>query len=1047
MSDSVPLQRGPTTVVAANAIREKFDLLRETLRRMFQLDRGDLDFGLYRIMKMRAAEVEAFLEHDLLPEVKKSLRLTGEEELARLQREVDDDVRTQRQLGLDPDRNPAPAIVEKRRRFDQMKLDRVKKDVLAEADVYHHLTEFFGRYYSEGDFVSQRRAPRRGGSSYLIPYDGEEVKLHWANSDQHYIKTTENYASYVFLLGTGKSAWCVRFEIAAADNEKDGVKPPKPKERRFVLARNDAAVSVAGGNLVVLFEHRPLTPGEKRRWAGNGNHQQARINEAAAERILQSAPADWAGRLAAPAPTESNSDRTVLARHLDRYTAKNTFDYFIHKDLGRFLRRELDLYLNTEVLNLDDIEQRDAERLDRGLARVRATRHIGRKIIELLAQLEDFQRRLWLKKKFVLDCRWCVTLDRIPASFYPEIAANDAQRNEWVRLFSIEEITPNLGNGGVRYSAPLSTDFLRENPYLVLDTRHFDREFTDRLLGTLSDAGPLEERQDGLLVHGENFQALKLLQAQYLGQVDCVYIDPPYNTGHSEIRYKNTFKHSSWMSLMEGRLEISRSFSTAKGSHIVAIDENEQERLGLLLASLFPDDERICVSVVHNKKGIQGSFFSYTHDYAFFCLPKALGSTNPIAVPTEERRFDNLRKWGRESDRSTARNCFYPIVVRGGEIVGFGEVCDDNFHPKQANVTHEDTVLVYPVDAKGTEKKWRYARGSVEAIRHLLRVKQVNGTGEVQIEKCQSEKQVKTVWDDARYIAGDYGTRRLTDLGLKVDDNLYPKSIHTVGDSVSLVCGRKATILDYFAGSGTTGHAVLDLNRADGGRRRYLLVEVGEHFESVLLPRMKKAVYSSHWKDGKPVGREGVSQMFQVVTIESYEDTMEALTRTAPAEAKRQMLERDVEIREDYHLRYALADETADSACLLGQELRNPFGYTLSVVREGVRREVAVDLPATFDFLLGLRVASRRRIEGVLAIAGAGADGRETLVLWRNLDELDQEGLDAWFERNRSTVLGKAEVVYTNGDHTLNALRKPGDRWTAVSLDGKFRELMFAEEP
>ena len=171
----------------------------------------------------------------------------------------------------------------------------------------------------------------------------------------------------------------------------------------------------------------------------------------------------------------------MLAKHVDRYTAKNSFDYFIHKDLGGFLRRELDLYLNADVLNLDDLERGDAARLDRALARVRATRHVGRKIIDFLAQLEDFQKRLWLKKKFVLETNWCVTLDRVPEAFYPEVAANAAQCREWVELFAADEITGNLTNGNVAWSNPPTVDFLKANPYFVVDTQHFDRDFADRL--------------------------------------------------------------------------------------------------------------------------------------------------------------------------------------------------------------------------------------------------------------------------------------------------------------------------------------------------------------------------------------------------------------------------------------------------------------------------------------------------------------------------------------------------------------------------------------
>ena len=1024
----------------APGTHQQLDRLRALLREMFQLDRGDLDFGLYRVMNLKTAEVCAFLDRDLLPQVKTTLNLTSAEELAGLEKKLEEANSAVWRLGLDPATTASPVIAEMNRRLAEM-----RKDADAEADVYNHLANFFSRYYTEGDFVSQRRYSGGGRAAYLIPYDGEEVKLHWANADQYYVKTTENYASYAFTAGAGRPARRVRFEVVAADNEKDNVKEADGRRRRFVLARRGIATD--GPELVVRFEHRPLTEGEKKRWPGNGGSQQARIDETTVGRILAAADLEWQAVLTAPAPTEADGDRTLLAKHVARYTAKNSFDYFIHKDLGGFLRRELDLYLNTQVLNLDDLEQGDAPRLDRALARVRAIRHIGGKIIDFLAQLEDFQKRLWLKKKFVLETQWCVTLDRVPEALHPQVAANRAQCAEWVDLLAADDMTGDLTNGNAAWSDPPSVEFLEANPCLVLDTRHFDRDFTDRLLASLSDAGPLDEQTDGLLVHGENFQALNLLQARYRGQVQCVYIDPPYNTKISEILYKNTYKHSSWLSMMDNRLRLSGTLAAFDGSHVVAIDENEQEVLGRLLSTLFPEHSRICISVVHNKKGIQGTLFSYNHDYAFFCVPPGVQATRGTPVSESDWEFDNLRKWGRESERSTAKNCFYPIVVRNSEIVGFEDVCEDDFHPGAPNIIRGGNVFVYPVDSRGVERKWRYARGSVEEIRHLLRVKVVNGSGEIQIEKGRSEKVVKTVWDDSRYIAGDYGTRWLTNLGLKVEQDLYPKSIHTVMDSISVISGDTANVLDYFAGSGTTGHAVVNLNREDGGRRCYTLVEVGRHFDKVILPRMKKVVHSVDWKDGKPVSRNGISQLFKYIRLESYEDTMDGLVVTPPPDGQKGLLAENPELAEDYRLRYALGAETAGSPSLLGRNFSNPFVYTLSVVRNGARGDSApVDLPETFNYLIGLRVQSRRRIDGVLAVTGETAEGRRCLVLWRDLGETDHAALDAWFERHRGRFGEPPDVVYVNGDHTLNALRRPGESWTAETLEPVFRALMFDEE-
>ena len=520
------------------ASTEKFDRLKDLLRAMFQLDRGDLDFGLYRIMNLKAAEIEAFLENNLLPQVKNVLAGMADDKRAALYAALAEARETAWELGVDPD--DAPKVVELKQ-----KLAEAKADASAETDVYNHLANFFARYYAEGDFISQRRYSSGGRSAYLIPYDGEEVKLHWANQDQYYVKTTENYASYIFTVGTGEAGRRVRFEIATADSEKDNIKETSGKQRRFLLANGgDAeAVELNNGELVIRFEHRPLTEREKKTYTGSGNRQQDRINEAAGQRILESLAPDWLAPLAARAPTESHPERTVLEKHLAVYTAKNSFDYFIHKDLGGFLHRELDFYLKNEVLNLDDLVVGDASRLNRALARTRAVRHVADKIIAFLAQLEDLSKAALAQEKIRAGNTMVRDLGPHPRG---ALSRDHRQRRPAPGMGDncspVDRIEGDLANGNTSYTHPLTLQFLKTNPYLVLDTRHFDRAFTDRLLAALSDAGPLEDQLDGVLVHGENFQALNLLQAHYQGQMKCIYIDPPYNTDASPILYKNDYK-------------------------------------------------------------------------------------------------------------------------------------------------------------------------------------------------------------------------------------------------------------------------------------------------------------------------------------------------------------------------------------------------------------------------------------------------------------------------------------------------------------------------
>ena len=996
------------------ASSEKFDRLKDILRTMFQLDRGDLDFGLYRIMNLKAEEITNFLGNDLLPQVQTALAGNTANQQAELEKELAEARATATGLGVDPDTTP------KVRKLKEQ-LAEAKADTAAETDVYNHLANFFARYYDEGDFMSLRRYSGGGQPGYLIPYDGEEVKLHWANADQYYIKSTENYASYVFTVGAEKRR--VRFEIAKADDEKDNIKEASGKQRRFLLAESEStrAVETDNGELVVRFEHRPLTEHEKRTYPGNNSKQQDRINEATAKRIIAAVESDWLALLATLAPTESNPDRTVLDKHLATYTAKNSFDYFIHKDLGGFLRRELDLYLKNDVLNVDDLEAGDAARLHRALARMRATRHVADKIITFLAQIEDFQRQLWLKKKFVLETQYCVTLDRVPEALYAEIVTNEAQHDEWVKLFTIDEIEGDLTCSG--YTNPLTVEFLKTNPYLVLDTRHFDRDFTDRLLAALSDAGPLDDQMDGLLVHGENFQALNLLQARYREQVKCIYIDPPYNTGDDEFLYKDGYQSSSWASMISDRAYFSRYLMKQDGLFFMQIGDEERARSHLLLDSIFPDRKNTAV-VRRGIKNVQAQFndiarLSVGHD-----IIHIYAKTPELRVPhlRQLHQVEKLGKWDtfwRGTDRHTMRYNLFNQFPESGQWRWEEQRALSAVRNYEYYLAHESS--------RKTLDEWY--------------VENLQAGVDLDFVRCNEDNVVQ-------YYVPPQSHRLLSDNWLDIPTAgafagfLTEKHLALLQRVITWNTSVGEIVLDYFAGSGTTGHAVINLNQQDNGHRKYVLVEVGDHFNTVLLPRMKKVVYSPDWKDGKPVSRNGSPQFFKYVRLESYEDTLDSLEVKQRSSEQQGLLAQNPALAEDYRLRYALGEETSDSACLLGKSFTNPFVYTLSVVRGGVRQAVSVDLPETFNYLIGLRVESRQRIDGVLAIIGTDAEGRRTLILWRNLDEMDNAKLDAWFTRSRE-LFPVPDIIYINGDHTLNALRDEAEHWTAQATEPVFRELMF----
>ena len=367
---------------------------------------------------------------------------------------------------------------------------------------------------------------------------------------------------------------------------------------------------------------------------------------------------------------------------------------------------------------------------------------------------------------------------------------------------------------------------------------------------------------DNLIIHGDNLHALKALLPRYAGKIKCVYIDPPYNTGketwlfndnvnsplmknwlNKEVGADDLERHDKWLCMMWPRLNLLKDLLSGDGVLICAIDHNEQEHLALILREIFPDKEIVCVTVVHNPRGIQGDNFSYTHEYAYFVLPdKKIIKKRYL----EEEDISNFRNWGTESKREDAKNCFYPVIIKNNKIIGFGDVLEEDNHPKKQIVKKSaESYEIWPIDKNGVERKWRYARQSVESIREFLRVKQTkNGKNRFEIEIKKELGSYKTVWTDKKFDSSVYGTQLLKKiLGTKMNFN-YPKSFWTVRECLQAVCGndKDAIILDSFAGSGTTAHAVLDLNKEDGGNRKFILVECEDYADKITAERVRRVI-------------------------------------------------------------------------------------------------------------------------------------------------------------------------------------------------------------
>ena len=238
----------------------------------------------------------------------------------------------------------------------------------------------------------------------------------------------------------------------------------------------------------------------------------------------------------------------------------------------------------------------------------------------------------------------------------------------------------------------------------------------------------------------------------------------------------------------------------------------------------------------------------------------------------------------------------------------------------------------------------------------------------------------------------------------------------------------------------TTGHAVINLNREDGGNRKYILIEMGEYFDQVTKPRIQKVVYSDDWKDGKPVSRNGSSHIFKYMTLESYED---ALNNLKPKESENALKMGSGAVQEQYMLSYMMDFEYKHSLLNLDM-FTHPFDYQMTISNGTETKQVNVNLVETFNYLIGLYVKSIYSIHGFKIIEGETRTEEKTLVIWRDLKEKDNTSLDKLFKTLRVNPKDfEFDRIYVNGDNNLENLKLNNETWKVTLIEEAFKQRMF----
>jgi adenine-specific DNA-methyltransferase len=529
---------------------------------------------------------------------------------------------------------------------------------------------------------------------------------------------------------------------------------------------------------------------------------------------------------------------------------------------------------------------------------------ITNKIINVLSKLEDDIKSKWEQKKDVKKEHYIITIDKLQQwlnekdfnDIIDDVLRNKKQVEEWKQLGFGEIKTKDdiyltqlnqdkkTKNKKKKQNGNLfeENDTIHQeqnagnnNPIkkLPIDTRHFDETFQENLLQKISEKIDIEEELNGLLIKSENWQALNNLLDKYREKIKCIYIDPPYNTGNDGFLYKDGYQHSTWLTMMENRLQIARELMYDDGVIFVSIDDNEVTQLRTLMNEIFWEENFVAqiirltgstrnmavdIDIRHDylllyaknrreidinglTRGIDG-FINPDND------PEGNWSTQDLTVRTggyeyEIPSIDGTKifknRWRYNIDKMK-------VVMGGSKDDEFLEIYRKN--AVKVNVKGKEWFIVGKIVFKGSKNVPNYKK-------YLKDVPDIT---------------VHTIWDDIE--SQKFANENLIKIsdGKKVFDN--PKPVGLIKKTLNISTNSNSVILDFFAGSGTTAHAVMKLNAEDGGKRKFILVEMAEYFDTIIIPRIKKVAYSFDWKEGIPKNNNGIGCFIKYLYLQNFEE-------------------------------------------------------------------------------------------------------------------------------------------------------------------------------
>ncbi len=1006
-----------------NRTTEALNNLREKLREMFQFSNSDLDFGIFRILRIKRDEINLFIDEKLTSIVEKALSEVTEQLYDSQLREVKEYIEkeggtTEKGYLHNISDHQLPLIdfltyKEQKHLIVPLETDPEQLKAQLAYRLYNHIHNFFESYYRDGDFGYNDRSTAQYKVDYPdeTDYNGTDILFHWKCRDSYYVKTATGFNSVTFEVEgkrieyrlEGKSTSAVAQNSNQEDFKHyrfDRIEDPKSDDAeptwRVIFHLADAStpkVEIYRKMNAQIFDMTDDVDIYLHEEPKRGEELGKPIFKDLADTYNKVSDGKFQGikslRLGLDKYAEklaSHSDFRGLGKNRDERKQKlelsptvkrfqtfdknlNTFfvgmdsDYFIHKDLDRFLKTEQRRYIqNTILCDLDTLLNPSPE--NPAFAIATAFRNVTDEVIALLVAVETFQKQLFLMKKKVISTDYLISVGKIAEvtkndpelrkETYSKILQNRAQLDDWLETFDID----------IREQLPLLDGVY---PTLPLDTRYFDDTFVDRILSLFND---LESQTDGLLLNSENFQALDLLMEKFRGSIRCVHIDPPYNTNTSGFLYKNDYQHSSWLTMMDNRLSLAEQLMSQDSCILCHIDENEYENLFQVFDTMRMQNQG---TIVWDKRNpVSGANrIASQHEY-IFCqskgniklkyynfnreaiLKKAATLIKKHKSPTEEC-CEEFINWITSSTDFSKGDKAYSNLDENGTVyrkvhMGAPELRKD---PKYfIPLDHPQTLKPCPVPHNGWGNR-------PEFMQSLLDNNEIHFDID---ERTQPQRKYylkdHIIIEQSSLIAsGETGKQQIENLGLT-----FP-FCHPVGLYENLVWAvtpdGKGITLDFFAGSGTTGHAILNLNRNkkrklnkdDNRKRKFILVEMGDYFESTLKERIRRVMYSENWKDGKPDKKkiDGTIGIIKYQRLEQYEDILNNLTTILQND--------DGEL--GLHVKYLYRPEEQEIRLMM--DIRKPFSNRITYGKDST--DGYVDVLETYCYMKGLSIQRRLRFD------------------------------------------------------------------------------------